>query len=176
MSFNNGVCMKRILLIGLVLLSFASSKAQFDLSLTAFGNAFLQGLAAGEQKQLDALWVSEQDVLPTMQAAGATKEQQDREIAIFRSQRRRMEALYASSYKKLMEDFKGKDLSKATLVEVRRTKELVEPLEPGTVDKTDLLLIFNVMDEQYVLKLDGALKCVSGWRFIAKFYLDSLDH
>lgn len=168
--------MKRILFLSLALLTFATSKAQSDPSLNDFGRKFLAGLAEGNRKDLDPMRVSEQDVLPTLQAAGFDEEQQQQELEAFRNAKEKMEVSYLASHTKLTEALKDKKLSKATLVEVRREKPLEGPLEPGRVDKSDLLIIFNVKDEQFVIDVDDCVKTTNGWRFTAKFHLDSLDN
>lgn len=168
--------MKRILFLGLAFLVFVATKAQSDPSLNDFGRKFLAGLAEGNRKDLDPIRVSEQDVLPTLQAAGFDEEQQQHELETFRDAQERMEASYSASFTKLMEAMKDKKLNKATLVEVRRERPLEGPLEAGRVDKSDLLIIFNIKDDQFVIDVDDCVHTSNGWRFTAKFHLDSLDN
>lgn len=168
--------MKRILFLGLALLAFVATKAQSDPSLNDFGRKFLAGLAEGNRNDLDPIRVSEQDVLPTLQAAGFDEEQQQHELETFRDAKERMEVSYNASFTKLMEAMKDKKLNKATLVEVRRERPLEGPLEAGRVDKSDLLIIFNMKDDQFVIDVDDCVNTTNGWRFTAKFHLDSLDN
>ncbi|MBL0018277.1 MAG: hypothetical protein IPP17_18015 [Bacteroidetes bacterium] len=145
--------------------------AQGNAGLDDFGKNFVQAIAEKNQTALEPLMISEEAARATMAATGLDTAEQRLEIERFNAAMPKMKANFDRAYAALMEGLQKEDLSKIKFVSIKKQDES----ETQLVEKSDLLVRFKIKRKEFVLDIDDCVNTVQGWRFTAKFHLETAE-